>query len=178
MSIVVFAFILIAVAGHAQSTATLSGNITDPSGAVVPGAQVTVHGIATGLDRVVTSDSAGNYTVPSLLPGNYSVSVQASGFSTYKLTSVSLGVDQTVTANVHLSVAAAGEVVNVQGAAPIIDAGTITVAQETLVFRRQGISPYLRLLVPTFLLPHAPPWLTPLASLLEWNTLLPLHRTF
>ncbi len=128
-SIVVFAFILIAVAGHAQSTATLSGNITDPSGAVVPGAQVTVHGIATGLDRVVTSDSAGNYTVPSLLPGNYSVSVQASGFSTYKLTSVSLGVDQTVTANVHLSVAAAGEVVNVQGAAPIIDAGTITVAQ-------------------------------------------------
>ena len=128
-SIVVFAFILIAVAGHAQSTATLSGNITDPSGAVVPGAQVTVHGIATGLDRVVTSDSAGNYTVPSLLPGNYSVSVQASGFSTYKLSSVSLQVDQTVTANVHLSVAAAGEVVKVQGAAPIIDAATMTVAQ-------------------------------------------------
>ena len=128
-SIAVFAIVLIAVAGHAQSTATLSGNITDPSGAVVPGAQVTVHGIATGLDRVVTSDSAGNYTVPSLLPGNYSVTVQASGFSTYKLTSVSLQVDQNVTANVHLSVAAAGEVVNVQGAAPIIDAQTPTVGQ-------------------------------------------------
>ena len=128
-SIAVFAFILIAVAGHAQSTATISGNITDPSGAVVPGAQVTVHGIATGLDRVVTSDSAGNYTVPSLLPGNYSVSVKAPGFSTYKLTSVSLQVDQNVTANVHLSVAAAGEVVNVQGAAPIIDAQTPTVGQ-------------------------------------------------
>ena len=40
----------------------------------------------------------------------------------------------------------------------------ITIAQETLIFRREGISPSLRLLVPTFLLPHAPLWVTPLAS--------------
>ena len=40
----------------------------------------------------------------------------------------------------------------------------IDIDQETLVFRRAGISPALRLLVPTFLLPHAPPWVTPLAS--------------
>ena len=128
-SIAVSAIVLIAVAGHAQSTATFSGNITDPSAAVVPGAQVTVHGIATGVDRIVTSDSAGNYTVPSLLPGNYSVSVKAPGFATYKLTSISLQVDQTVTANVRLSVASTGVVVNVQGTAPIIDAATMTVAQ-------------------------------------------------
>ena len=50
----------------------------------------------------------------------------------------------------------------------------ITIAQETLVFRRQGISPCLRLLVPTFLLLYAPPWVTPLASQHEENTLLPL----
>lgn len=49
----------------------------------------------------------------------------------------------------------------------------ITIAQETLIFRRQGISPCLRLLVPTFLLPNAPAWLTPLPSQLDWNTLLP-----
>ncbi len=42
------------------------------------------------------------------------------------------------------------------------------------MFRREGISPSLRLLVPTFLLPHAPAWLTPLPSQREWNTLLPL----
>jgi hypothetical protein len=40
----------------------------------------------------------------------------------------------------------------------------IIIAKETLIFRRAGISPALRLLVPTFLLPHAPPWVTPLAS--------------
>jgi hypothetical protein len=44
--------------------------------------------------------------------------------------------------------------------------GMITIAQETLIFRREGISPSLRLLVPTFLLPYAPPWVTPLASTL------------
>ena len=43
----------------------------------------------------------------------------------------------------------------------------ITIAKETLVFRREGISPSLRLLVPTFLLPHAPVWLTPLPSQLS-----------
>ncbi len=49
----------------------------------------------------------------------------------------------------------------------------INIAKETLVFRRAGLSPALRLLVPTFLLPHAPAWLTPLPSQREWNTLLP-----
>ena len=42
--------------------------------------------------------------------------------------------------------------------------GLIIIAQETLVFRRAGLSPALRLLVPTFFLPYAPPWVTPLAS--------------
>ena len=50
------------------------------------------------------------------------------------------------------------------------------IALETLVFRREGISPSLRLLVPTFLLPHAPEWLTPSPSQQEWNSLLPLWR--
>ena len=50
----------------------------------------------------------------------------------------------------------------------------ITIAEETLIFRREGISPSLRLLVPTFLLPNAPPWVTPSASTQDWNTLLPL----
>jgi hypothetical protein len=129
--IAIFIFILYmgALPGHAQSTATLSGSITDPSGAVVPNAQVTVRALATGVDRVVTSDSAGDYTVPSLQPGNYGVTVTASGFADYKLTSVTLGVDQSVTANVKLGLASAGEVVQVQGAAPILDAQTITVGQ-------------------------------------------------
>src|SRR6202167_6838644 len=89
-------FILLAgaTAGHAQSTATLSGTVTDPSGAVVPQAQVTVTGISTGVVRAVTSDSAGSYTVPSLQPGNYSVRVDEAGFGYYMLSSITLQVDQ------------------------------------------------------------------------------------
>ena len=83
-------FVLLAGLGlaRAQSTATVAGTITDPSGAVVPHAQVTVHGNATGLDRVVTSDEQGGYTVPSLPPGNYRIEAVASGFSRYIVQSV------------------------------------------------------------------------------------------
>ncbi|RRA47773.1 TonB-dependent receptor [Acidipila sp. EB88] len=116
-------------AGYAQSTATLSGNVTDPAGAVVPQAQINVHGLATGVDRVVISDAAGNYSVPSLQPGNYSVTVHAAGFADYRVQSITLQVDQNVTSNAKLGLAATGEVVQVQGATPIIDAQTITVGQ-------------------------------------------------
>jgi hypothetical protein len=118
-----------AAGGYAQSTAALSGTVSDPSGAVVPRAQVAVHSLSTGIDRVVFSDPAGNFSIPSLQPGDYSVSVQASGFASYKLASVTLQVAQTVTANVKLGLPSAGEIVQVQGVAPILDAQTITVGQ-------------------------------------------------
>ena len=124
--------ILFAITGSlafGQSTATISGNVTDPSEAVVSRAQVRVHNLSTGTDRVAVSDSSGNYAVPSLQPGNYSVIVKATGFADYKIPSLTLQVDQNVTANAHLALAAAGEVVQVQGAAPILDAATITQGQ-------------------------------------------------
>ena len=108
---------------------SIGGTITDSTGAVVPGAQITVQGLATGISRQVVSDSAGSYTVPSLLPGNYSVTVKASGLADYKLTSLALQVDQNVTVNAQLALPSSGEVVRVQGAAPIIDAQTMTVGQ-------------------------------------------------
>jgi hypothetical protein len=115
--------------GYAQSTATLTGRVTDPSGAVVPQARVTALGVATGVSRVATSDPEGNYTIPSLQPGNYSVSVQATGFADYKLASVTLQVDQSVTVDVKLGIASTGEVVQVDSAASILDAATMTVGQ-------------------------------------------------
>src|SRR5215467_16076137 len=81
----------------AQSTATLSGVLTDPSGAVVPGAQVTIHSLATGLDRQVVTDNAGLYVAPSLVPGDYQVQAKAAGFSTYTVKQVAVYADQHVT---------------------------------------------------------------------------------
>lgn len=122
-------FLAATLAASAQSTASLSGTVTDPSGAVVPNAQITVRNLATGLDRATRSDSSGNYSVASLQPGNYSVTVHAPSFAVYRVPSVTLLVDQSATVNARLAIASAGEVVNVQSTAPILEAQTITVGQ-------------------------------------------------
>ncbi|MBS1821817.1 MAG: carboxypeptidase regulatory-like domain-containing protein [Acidobacteria bacterium] len=118
----------VGVAG-AQSTATLSGTVTDQTGALVAGAAVKVHSLDTNAEREVATDGSGGYVVPSLLPGNYTVQVTATGFGTFTLQKIELAVDQRATVNVKLSVASTGETVEVTGAAPVIDASTITVGQ-------------------------------------------------
>ena len=117
-------------ASFAQSTASLSGTVTDPTGAVVPGASIKVRSLATNLVRETVSDSAGAYVVPSLQPGDYEIRSTAAGFGTSVIKSVTLLVDQSVTANVKLNVQSTGETVQVEaGAAPIIDSQTITMGQ-------------------------------------------------
>jgi hypothetical protein len=70
-------------AGHAQvNSSSLSGTVTDPSGAVVPNAKVTAHNEATGQDRTVTTNDSGSYTIPTLPTGTYTVRVEANGFAT------------------------------------------------------------------------------------------------
>jgi Carboxypeptidase regulatory-like domain len=115
--------------GFAQSTATLSGTVTDSSGAVVPGAQITLHSLATGLDRQIVTDSAGLYVVPSLEPGDYEVQAKAAGFSQYTVKKVTLNVDQRVTVNMALAVASAGETVQVESTTSQIETQTMTVGQ-------------------------------------------------
>ncbi len=115
--------------GLAQSTATLSGAVTDPSGAVLPGAQVQVHAMATGLNREVVTDGAGLYAVPSLEPGEYQVKISASGFSLYTVQQVHLDVDQKATINAQLAIASAGETVQVDSGAAQIEMQTMTVGQ-------------------------------------------------
>ena len=112
-----------------QSTASLSGTVTDASGAVVSHAHVTVHSLSTGLDRAVDSDDAGLYVVPSLQPGDYSVQVSAAGLQRVRLDHVTLDVGRAVTVNVPLAVSSTGETVEVQSAAAAIETGTITVGQ-------------------------------------------------
>lgn len=123
-------FAATAVAAFGQSTASLSGTITDPTGAAVPGAHVTVHSLATGTDRAVDTDGAGLYAVPALQPGDYSVRASATGFGTDTVPKVTLNVDSKVTLNLKLAVASAGETVQVEGAAQNqIEMQTITVGQ-------------------------------------------------
>ena len=123
------ATLISAVPALAQSTATLAGTVKDPTGAVLPGATVVVHNNGTGVDRTITSDSAGQYVVPSLIPGDYNITVTAVGFARFVNKDFVLQVDQKATLDVPLSPASVGETVQVEGGAPVIQAETITVGE-------------------------------------------------
>ncbi len=119
-----------AVAAFGQSTATLSGTVTDPTGAAVPGAHVVVHSIATGTDRNLDTDSSGLYTAAALDPGEYSITATASGFATDTVPKVTLQVAGSVTVNLKLSVASTGATVQVESDAQNqIETQTITVGE-------------------------------------------------
>ena len=123
------ALLIISAGAWAQSTATLTGTITDPTGAVVPGAQVEVTSLATGLNRVISTDGAGLYVVPSLQPGEYKVQAKAAGFSIFTVQKVTLSVDQNVTVNMKLALSSAGEIIQVESTATQIESQTVTVGQ-------------------------------------------------
>src|SRR4029077_14140856 len=93
--------------------ATLSGTVTDTSGAVVPGAQISAKNLATSLTREVTADAAGFYTAPNLLPGSYEVSTSAAGFATEVRTGITLTVGAQQVLNLTLQVGRVTEKVQV-----------------------------------------------------------------
>src|ERR1700730_13195770 len=80
--------------------ATLSGTVTDPSGAAIANAQVSILNKSTGVTSDVTTDSAGLYSAPNLLPGQYDVTVKSSGFSAAKQSDITLNVGAQQTLNV------------------------------------------------------------------------------
>src|SRR3984893_13816830 len=121
---VFLAFVLclfVSVPVRAQVTgATLSGTVTDASGAVIANAQVSIKNTATGITKDVTTDSAGFYTVPNLPAGPYEVKATAAGFNT-AVSKVTLAVGAQQTLNVPMKVGETATTVQVTEAAPQID---------------------------------------------------------
>jgi len=106
-----------AVAQNAQIT----GTVKDSSGGVIPGATVTARNVDTGLTRAGVTEGNGEFRLPSLPPGRYSVATELSGFSTETRPDITLVIDQTATINFALKPAAVSETVTVTGASPIVD---------------------------------------------------------
>ena len=126
--ILVFAF-LAAFAAAQLTRATLTGRVTDPTGAVLPKAQIVITNMETGAKTTVLTNSAGVYTVPYLDPGNYSEEVTLSGFKTYVHTGLVLRTEQTVTENVVMHVGSVNASVTVRGGTPIIDVANADMGQ-------------------------------------------------
>ena len=121
--------VMSAVGVWAQSTATLSGVVTDPSGAVVPGVHITVRSLGTGIDRETVTDDAGLYAFPSLQPGDYQLQATSGGFAQFIMKKVTLNVDQRAAVNIGLTPASTAQTVEVEGTAPQIETQTMTVGQ-------------------------------------------------
>ena len=106
--------------GQATSTGGLTGTVTDPQGASVAGAKVTVASSEIGVSQNVTTDSSGYYTVGALAPGKYSVKIESTNFKTFQTTAV-IQVGQIATVNAKLEVGSSATVVEVTGSAQTIN---------------------------------------------------------
>jgi hypothetical protein len=116
-------------AALAQTTASIKGTVTDSSGSAVAGAKIIVKSQGLGIERTTQSNSSGDYEVPALPPGTYSVEVQMQGFSSEIAKSLTLQVSQNSVQNFGLKVASSDTVVIVESTQPIIDSTSITVGQ-------------------------------------------------
>ncbi|HEV2274106.1 MAG TPA: carboxypeptidase regulatory-like domain-containing protein [Acidobacteriaceae bacterium] len=108
----------------AQENATINGTVTDPTGAVVPNASVTLVLGGTGVSKTAPTNSAGFYNFPGLAIGTYTISATAPGFKKFSRTGVVLNTAQTLEENVTLEVGSEGQTVTVQADALQVQAET------------------------------------------------------
>jgi len=107
-------------AGAQAVSGTILGFVKDSTGAVVPGATVTLVNTGTGYSRSVVTDASGEYTAPLIPTGTYSVSAELTGFKKASKTNVLLGVDQKVRMDLALELGAMTEVVEIQAETPLL----------------------------------------------------------
>jgi hypothetical protein len=113
----------------AQGFGSINGTVTDASGAVVAGAQITAIQSATGISSETTSGSQGNFVFPILAPTSYTITAKAPGFESYTEKGVSLRADNAVTVNITLKPGTTTETVTVSADTAQVDVTTGTLQQ-------------------------------------------------
>jgi hypothetical protein len=103
-----------------MTTGTILGRIVDPSGAAVPGAQVTITNVGTTIAKTFVTDEDGNYIVSYLLPGSYEVTAEKVGFKKSTQTGITLQVDQKARVDLTLQIGEVSESVNVEAEVPLV----------------------------------------------------------
>ncbi len=115
---------------YAQTTrGTITGNVTDESGGVVAGAQITVKEIDKGFINVTTTSSEGDYVVPGLFPGRYRVEAEHQGFQKTVVEPLQLHVDQRLAANLTLKVGEVTQQVEVNSQGELVQTGSSSIGQ-------------------------------------------------
>lgn len=104
-----------------ETTGTIQGRVLDQAGSSVPGVNLTLTNVATGVKRNAVTQPSGDYYFNALEPGAYSLTAESAGFRTAQVNNLQVQVALTTTTNVHLEVGQVSEVVTVTGAAPLIN---------------------------------------------------------
>lgn len=128
--------LLLAGSAWAQYTGNIQGSVTDPSGAAVAHAKVTLENLSTHITADTTTDGEGGYRFISLAPGSYKISVEASGFSTAN-TTVTLETNQNLTVPMGVKVGAATQSVTVTAENPLVN---VTETRNQLTLETQELS--------------------------------------
>jgi hypothetical protein len=108
---------------------SISGLVTDPSGAIIPEAKIIAQSETTGVKLSSVSTAAGLYSFISLAPGRYQVTASAKGFETLVSKNITVSVDQVTTVNLSLKVGSVSEVVTVNESTALVEASNSTVGQ-------------------------------------------------
>ncbi len=123
LSIVVLCGLSIA-AWASPDRGEISGTVNDPQGAVVPGADVRILNVDTGIEIRLTTNSVGFFLATELVPGNYTVRIKAAGFNTTEITAVVVGAGRATAANVTLKVGDSSQKVEVTAEVPLIESSS------------------------------------------------------
>src|SRR4051812_42985500 len=106
---------LCATALYGQSaTGGVNGTVTDPARAAVPGATVVLRNTATNIENTASTNNSGLFTFVNVQPGQYTLNVKGAGFKAAQVPTFTVGVNQTVTQDMTLSIGAVNETVTVQ----------------------------------------------------------------
>ena len=116
-------------AGAFAQVASLTGRVTDPSGAIIPAAAVVARATETGVSTSTETTSEGYYTLPALPPGRYEITITKDGFVPVKQTGLELTVQQVARLDVTLKVGTLSETIEVKAQATLLDSESTTVGQ-------------------------------------------------
>jgi hypothetical protein len=114
----------------ATTTATLSGTVSDPSGAILPNASVTLTSTEKGISRSFTTDAAGLYSFSQLPPSTYTLTVKVTGFESFQQNGIVLNAGLSATQNVTLTVGSESQVVSVTADASVLNTDNANVASD------------------------------------------------
>ena len=126
--VVMFCLLLSPLLGQ-QQFGSITGLVTDPSGAVVPGASVVVSNENTGVKNALRTNAEGYYTATSLIPGTYDVSVSMTGFGSVTRTGITLDVAQNARIDIALVVGTTTQTIEVTGQSALLQTEAATIGQ-------------------------------------------------